>query len=647
MVSEAMDDSLSSVLQTEPKKAESEKVPQIAKEENKAVGKLRLLVLGALLLTGVLLSLVVFVVGRDNEQNAFRSHFESHALKAVDSFNDQVRRQLGVMDSFSKSITSFAIENNLMFPNVTLPNFEMRGISIRQQIGALRVDWFPFVEDANREQWEAYAYENKDWLMASAEREYAFRLDQDARFQYENPGGIPGVNADPLQVNETIVEDESGEVPGPSSNTYHRRIYGQPNGGGRFEVETNGPYFLLWQFSPVTPTIGSLNLNMLTVEAQASFRHVMKTERAILGNALALTDPDDPSSGSYAKVYAKSLTIGQYRHSLDLLAGDPSTVLVYPVFSNFRADRELVGAVRAGVYWRFYFVNIMPVHVQGMICVIANSWNQTFTYRIDGPEVTFLGPGDRHDPDYEDYFVEYDVTDALQADQGPVVTAFRQAEYDGNFCSYTLRLYPSQAMEEGIITVKPLIFALLVMISFIVPSFTFLVYNRYVERRQTVVMDQAVATGNIVSSLFPDNVAQRLLKDGRANNTSFRTKDSLMARFQGIDSGSGQILQASEPIADKFESCTVMFGDLAGFTKWSSTRTPDEVFILLESIYCAFDSLAEQRGVFKVETVGKLFRRHSSYLTIRLPTDWGLLRRSHWTPDATRGPCCDHGKVCS
>jgi len=50
-----------------------------------------------------------------------------------------------------------------------------------------------------------------------------------------------------------------------------------------------------------------------------------------------------------------------------------------------------------------------------------------------------------------------------------------------------------------------------------------------------------------------------------------------------------------------------MFADLAGFTKWSSTRTPVEVFELLEALYSAFDSLARSRRVFKVETIGDCY----------------------------------------
>jgi hypothetical protein len=47
----------------------------------------------------------------------------------------------------------------------------------------------------------------------------------------------------------------------------------------------------------------------------------------------------------------------------------------------------------------------------------------------------------------------------------------------------------------------------------------------------------------------------------------------------------------SKPIADLFPDCTVYFSDIANFTAWSSVREPSQVFILLESIYGAFDKV--------------------------------------------------------
>lgn len=64
-----------------------------------------------------------------------------------------------------------------------------------------------------------------------------------------------------------------------------------------------------------------------------------------------------------------------------------------------------------------------------------------------------------------------------------------------------------------------------------------------------------------------------------------------------------------QPIADFFPHCTVFFGDIAGFTVWSSTREPAQVFVLLQTVYQNFDAIAKRRKVFKVETIGTLYTR--------------------------------------
>ena len=60
-------------------------------------------------------------------------------------------------------------------------------------------------------------------------------------------------------------------------------------------------------------------------------------------------------------------------------------------------------------------------------------------------------------------------------------------------------------------------------------------------------------------------------------------------------------------IADLYPNCTVQFCDIVGFTKWSSTREPWEVFKLLETLYKTFDKTAVRLGVSKVETIGDCY----------------------------------------
>jgi class 3 adenylate cyclase len=51
-------------------------------------------------------------------------------------------------------------------------------------------------------------------------------------------------------------------------------------------------------------------------------------------------------------------------------------------------------------------------------------------------------------------------------------------------------------------------------------------------------------------------------------------------------------------------AATILYASIAGFAEWSSTRDPREAFTLLESLFLAFDKLAdEHQGVYKVETV--------------------------------------------
>jgi class 3 adenylate cyclase len=128
----------------------------------------------------------------------------------------------------------------------------------------------------------------------------------------------------------------------------------------------------------------------------------------------------------------------------------------------------------------------------------------------------------------------------------------------------------------------------------------FIVYDRLVEKRQSIVLRTANQSSAIVSSLFPKNVTDRLLQSGLASTGKGLTAKSRLKSFLS-DSQDNQGLQ---PIADLFLETTVLFADIAGFTAWSSTRDPTHVFTLLQSLYQGFDQIANKHHVFKVETIG-------------------------------------------
>jgi class 3 adenylate cyclase len=156
-------------------------------------------------------------------------------------------------------------------------------------------------------------------------------------------------------------------------------------------------------------------------------------------------------------------------------------------------------------------------------------------------------------------------------------------------------VYPTQEFEEDHATNSPIMYTLAVAFVFLFAISVFFVYDFFVERRQTKVMATATKSSAIVNSLFPANVRDRLMEEQDSN------EDKKFTAFKAL----GQhCLPNSRPIADHFPETTVMFADIAGFTAWSSLREPSQVFILLESVYNAFDKIAKKMKVFKVETIG-------------------------------------------
>lgn len=187
---------------------------------------------------------------------------------------------------------------------------------------------------------------------------------------------------------------------------------------------------------------------------------------------------------------------------------------------------------------------------------------------------------------------------------------------------YTVTTYPSRTMENQSRSSDPIVFAIIAVLIFAFTSVVFIAYDKLVAIRQYKVMKTAVRSAAIVSSLFPSNVRERLYNDGdedrdaRKYNSSFQPNKLRLMSFlnegtSSSDTSATDILPSShqfpglqfpgKPIADLFSDCTVFFCDIANFTAWSSAREPGQVFMLLETIYGAFDAIAARRGVFKVE----------------------------------------------
>ena len=348
---------------------------------------------------------------------------------------------------------------------------------------------------------------------------------------------------------------------------------------------------------------------------------VLDTHQVSICGAQLISYPNDTVMIEQNKAYAKWIryyvTDGE-----DVM--EPDSSIYYPILKNADdwihvntdyydpQEHNFGGVLDVTFYWRDLIKKILPEGTNGIFVVFESPCNPPFTYQINGPEAQFLGVGDFHES-------RFDHMGLFSPLSGLGNFTSRGSSYSGipvnhNSCPFTIRVYPSSTLEASFVTNSPVIFTVVVVLIFVFTSAIFIVYDWYVERRQAVVMETAVRSDAIVTSLFPQTVKDRLYMNTAAEQK--RSADAFKANFSTVATQSGDLTGKSKqdenipedlPIADLFQDTTVLFADLVGFTAWSSTREPTQVFSLLEALYGAFDRIAKRRGVFKVETVGDCY----------------------------------------
>jgi hypothetical protein len=288
---------------------------------------------------------------------------------------------------------------------------------------------------------------------------------------------------------------------------------------------------------------------------------------------------------------------------------DPEKVVVdsqilQPIFDGVDTDgvnRKVVGMVLLRLPLLELFQNRFLHGIFGVVAVLRSSCTigtgllveetSELSYLINGGSAVFLGPIDAHNSKF----------DALEVSKVVVDLDFDSTKVPEGLCvpKLTMHLYPSEELESAFQTSKPIMYTAVMVTIFVFTSLVFLLYDFFVGRRQRKVMERIIEQDKIVSNVFPAAIRDRLYVGQDRSQ-----QDDLLDPLNVL--GNSNDIRGA-PLADLFPNTTVIFADIAGFTAWASAREPQQVFILLETIYGAFDRLAYRHDIFKVETVGDCY----------------------------------------
>eukprot|EP00934_Nitzschia_sp_Nitz4_P003528 Nitzschia sp. Nitz4//scaffold24_size164493//84634//88676//NITZ4_002330-RA/size164493-augustus-gene-0.260-mRNA-1//1//CDS//3329544120//3518//frame0 len=486
---------------------------------------------------------VLYFLAKRADKSSFEDEFDVLATGVTSHANLHLEEVVESLETLGVSLTSHATGTNRTWPFVTLPSFELQTQQLRQRAGAKYVHLDLIVYEDDKDDWEAYSEENQWWIQEG--------LD----FQGD------GRKAEPIS---------------PFIYKYST--------SGRV-VPDNGPanpyYVVPWQIAPAPQTPTVVNFNSMSSASSSVYLEVDKTRDELMTSIQGLTSA-------------------------------PFINILAPVFFDItgaEGGSELAGFLTAVADFDTLFDNLLPGSTPPLYLVVSNSCGQVLTYMIAGTDVDLLSNSeDVHDTQYD----KYEFTSDLQLSS----ESLGSTDPNGYYCVFEISVYPTTEFYESYATQRPrTIYIGVIVIAFFTAG-VFMTYDYFVTRRQKQAERQAALSGAIVSSLFPEQVRERLLQNKllQEQQEKKRGKGSIekSTRYAGnAEEAHGEEetakLLRTKPIADLFPSASVMFGDVCGFSAWSSVREPAQVFTLLEHIYNSFDTIAQRRRIFKVETIGDCY----------------------------------------
>ncbi|CAB9512393.1 cyclase soluble subunit alpha-3 [Seminavis robusta] len=566
-----------------------------AEKERNGVKRTKCIVVLLLGIATVATGWFTYYITRKAEQADFEKNFQNYASMISTISDAQARDVFHKVRNFATTITSYSKTSSYSsWPYVTLSDFEPRGLQMNLILNAPLIGVAPIVTGYGPQRsWETYVFDNQGWVQEGIEYRQAQASQETTRQRRD--------------LDLVIVDQEDAKNDQAIPIHYYRNYTNED----RVAVP-------LWQMAPAPRNPEPLvNLDLLSHPTLKPALVDMMSYQVPVLSAVLRDDyflQDEQNNDE----------------EVTLLLRQPHSILFEPIYEHFShrhhdheknasataiASNEVVATVLAFLPWGRYLENVLPLGVEAIVVVLTNSCGDAFTFEITGPTVTYVGEGSLYDPLYSDLVVSKSFHPFLQADETNNITLT---------CAFNMDIYPTFDLEDQYHRAEPVLYTSMVVFVFFCTTMVFFVYDYYVTQHQDQQTSIAIRSNALISDLFPARVRKRIMEDAQAqvdaemeaNNhgkgfglmgTTSQLKSFLYDGTRNSQVMSRVGMDDTPPIADSYKACTVMFADISGFTAWSSVRSPEQVFVLLETLFHSFDEIALRRRVYKVETIGDCY----------------------------------------
>eukprot|EP00980_Cylindrotheca_fusiformis_P007984 scaffold1703_cov76-Cylindrotheca_fusiformis.AAC.1 len=444
--------------------------PEVAKREEANILRAKILVALIILLAASAVGASTYLLVKDQEKKDFENQFASYASEILTLSRQKADQFFSALDAFSVSIASQAISENALrntrWPFFAVPDWSVKARGLAELTGVFDPDilFFPIVQPQEKDEYTEFATQAvPKWYQESAEVE---ETEMTATEFWQR--SIPYIH---------FYDPENNYQPGPSPGTselipllqlYPLRLY------------PGYPVMPILFDNVYSPGAGPL------VDLSRSIR------KPVLGFVVVDVGTD---------------------------AATPGSMIIQPIYNttNSRSeDREVVAFTGIQLHWLDYFKNVLTDGEFGVIVVLKSSCpnlcafeqhddgsaSSVLTYRIDGQNAELKGISDLHNPKYDDM----EIADVF------VDLGIDESEVPEGICipTLTLHVYPSEDLEQSFQTAQAMQYTGVVAASFIFTSLVFLLYDYFVRRRQTKVMERIMRQDKIVSNVFPTAIRDRL-----------------------------------------------------------------------------------------------------------------------------------------